>query len=48
MPNIPELEDPKVTDEMLEKNVEGIKQLEDVIMSWGVHIQKVPTEWCPR
>nr|XP_031841739.1 dynein heavy chain 10, axonemal [Nomia melanderi] len=41
MPNIPELEDPKVTDEMLEKNTEVIKQLEDVIMSWGVHIQKV-------
>ncbi|XP_076299607.1 uncharacterized protein LOC143218359 [Lasioglossum baleicum] len=41
MPNIPELEDPMVTDEMLENNTDVIKQLEDVIMSWGVHIQKV-------
>ncbi|KZC13452.1 Dynein heavy chain 10, axonemal [Dufourea novaeangliae] len=41
MPNIPELEDSQVTEEMLETNTEVIKQLEDVIMSWGVHIQKV-------
>lgn len=41
MPNIPELDDPNVTDEMLEKNKEIIMQLEDVIMLWGVHIEKV-------
>lgn len=41
MPNIPELDDPNVTDEMLEKNTEVIGQLENVIMSWGVHIEKV-------
>ncbi|KAK1133358.1 hypothetical protein K0M31_011173 [Melipona bicolor] len=41
MPNIPELDDPNVTDEMLEKNTEVIEQLEHVIMSWGVHIEKV-------
>ena len=41
MPNIPELDDPNVTDEMLEKNMEVIEQLEHVIMSWGVHIEKV-------
>lgn len=41
MPNISELDDPNVTDEMLEKNKEIIMQLEDVIMLWGVHIEKV-------
>ncbi|KOC59925.1 Dynein heavy chain 10, axonemal [Habropoda laboriosa] len=41
MPNIPELDDPNVTDEMLEKNKEVIEHLENLIMSWGVHIQKV-------
>lgn len=41
MPNIPEFDDPNITDEMLEKNEEAIEQLEQVIMSWGVHIQKV-------
>ena len=41
MTNIPELDDPNVTDEMLEKNKEIIEQLEDVIMVWGVHIEKV-------
>lgn len=41
MPNIAELDDPNVTDEMLEKNKEVIEQLENVIMLWGVHIEKV-------
>ncbi|XP_076621651.1 dynein heavy chain at 89D [Colletes latitarsis] len=41
MPNIPKLEDPNITDEMLEKDKQVIEQLENVIMSWGVHIQKV-------
>ncbi|XP_076380407.1 dynein heavy chain at 89D [Megalopta genalis] len=41
MPTIPELDDPLVTDEMLETNTNVIKQLEDAIMSWGVHIEKV-------
>lgn len=41
MPNIPELDDPNVTDQMLEENMEVIEQLENVIMSWGVHIEKV-------
>lgn len=47
MPNIPELDDPNVTDEMLEKNKEVIEQLENVIMLWGVHIEKV-NEILPR
>lgn len=41
MPNIPELDDPNVTDEMLEKNKEVIEQLESTVMLWGVHIEKV-------
>lgn len=41
MPDIPELEDPNFTDEILTKNKQVIEHLEDVIMCWGVHIQKV-------
>lgn len=41
MPNIAELDDPNVTDEMLQKNKEIIEQMENVIMMWGVHIEKV-------
>ncbi|XP_026670097.1 dynein heavy chain 10, axonemal [Ceratina calcarata] len=41
MPNIPELDDPDVTEEMLEKNELVIEELETVLMSWGVHIEKV-------
>lgn len=47
MPNIPELEDSNVTDEMLEKNKEVIEQLENAIMLWGAHIEKV-NEILPR
>nr|XP_034180267.1 dynein heavy chain 10, axonemal [Osmia lignaria] len=41
MPDIMEFHDPKVTDEMLEKNKGVIDHFEEVVMSWGGHIQKV-------
>ncbi|EZA57210.1 Dynein heavy chain 10, axonemal [Ooceraea biroi] len=41
LPKIPELNDPAITDEMLMKNKDIIEQMEEVVMSWEKHIQKV-------
>lgn len=41
MPKIPELNDPAITDDMLLKNKDIVEQMEEVIMSWEKHIQKV-------
>ncbi|KOX73523.1 Dynein heavy chain 10, axonemal, partial [Melipona quadrifasciata] len=38
MPNIPELDDPNVTDEMLEKNTQVIEQLEHVLESFQTKV----------
>lgn len=41
MPTIAELQDPAVTDDMLLKNKDIVQQMEDLVMSWEKHIQKV-------
>ncbi|XP_011874224.1 PREDICTED: dynein heavy chain 10, axonemal [Vollenhovia emeryi] len=41
MPKIPELNDPATTDDMLLKNKDIVEQMEEVVMSWEKHIQKV-------
>ncbi|KYN43305.1 Dynein heavy chain 10, axonemal, partial [Trachymyrmex septentrionalis] len=41
MPKISELDDPAITDDMLVKNKDIIEQMEEVIMSWERHIQKI-------
>lgn len=41
MPKIPELNDPAITDDMLLKSEGIVEQMEEVIMSWEKHIQKV-------
>ncbi|CAL1680177.1 unnamed protein product [Lasius platythorax] len=41
MPKIPELNDPAITDDMLLKNKDIVEQMEEVIMLWEKHIQKV-------
>ncbi|XP_050455387.1 dynein axonemal heavy chain 10 [Cataglyphis hispanica] len=41
MPNIPELNDPAITDDMLLQNKKIVEQMEEVIMSWEKHILKI-------
>ncbi|KAK2587900.1 hypothetical protein KPH14_003996 [Odynerus spinipes] len=41
MPEIPELEDPSLSNEALANNKEIINKLEQIIMAWGTHIQQV-------
>lgn len=41
MPKIPELNDPAITDDMLLKNKDIVEQMEEVVMLWEKHIQKV-------
>ncbi|XP_012272400.1 dynein heavy chain 10, axonemal [Orussus abietinus] len=41
LPKMPELADPKMTNEMFIANFEIMQQLEDVVTSWGKHIHKV-------
>ncbi|KAG5320172.1 DYH10 protein, partial [Pseudoatta argentina] len=40
MPQISELNDPAITDDMLVKNKDIVEQMEEVVMSWQKHIQK--------
>lgn len=41
MPKIPELNDPTIADDMLLKNKDIVEQMEEIIMLWEKHIQKV-------
>ncbi|KAG5332872.1 DYH10 protein, partial [Acromyrmex heyeri] len=41
MPQISELNDPAITDDMLVKNKDIVEQMEEVVMSWQKHIQKI-------
>ncbi|GAB1860436.1 Dynein heavy chain 10, axonemal [Camponotus japonicus] len=41
MPKIPELNDPTITDDMLLKNKDIVEQMEEIIMLWEKHIQKI-------
>lgn len=40
MPKISELNDTAITDDMLLKNKDVVKQMEEVVTSWEKHIQK--------
>ncbi|XP_018050925.1 PREDICTED: dynein heavy chain 10, axonemal [Atta colombica] len=41
MPKISELNDPAITDDMLVKNKDIVEQMEEIVMSWEKHIQKI-------
>lgn len=46
LPKIPELTDPTITDEMLMQNKKIIEEIEEIVMLWEKHIQKVSAVIC--
>ena len=44
IPKIPELSNPDITDEALSSNKKIVEQLEEAVMVWGKHIQRVMTK----